>query len=798
MKHRPASRLPLDIYPVDPWSLVERGFNPAAVPLSETLFALANGYLGVRGSFEEGLPSHEHGTFVNGFHETWPIVHPEEAYGLASVGQTILGLPDATAITLHIDDEPMLLSHGRLLTHERRLDLRRGVVEREFEWESPSGVRLRVRSHRFVSFVHRHLAAFRFEIRVVAGHGRLVLSSRLVNRQNEAAEHELDPRRAASLAGAVEPLQWEAVGDRLTLSIRTRNSGMMAACGAQHVLTANTDPQSGHRAAADEVATEYTVEAQPGTTLRLDKFAVYHASAEAPLADLAHRVDRTLQDAIGEGFDKLLASQRQYLDDFWAQADVRVEGDRAIQQAVRWNLFQLAQATLRADGQGVPAKGLTGGGYDGHYFWDTEIYLLPFLIHASPQIARDLLRFRHGMLDAARRKARTVGERGALFPWRTINGEEASAYYWAGTAQYHIDADVAYALRKYVELTGDEEALREFGAEILVETARLWTSLGFHAADTGAFHIHGVTGPDEYTAVVDDNTYTNLMARENLSYAALIVDDLRARDPDWYRAFSRRLQLDPAEVAAWRRAAAEMFVPYDERRGVHPQDAHFLEKEVWDFAATPPGNYPLLLHYHPLVLYRFQVLKQADVVQAMLLLSDRFTPEQRRANFAYYEPITTGDSSLSHAVQSMMAAEVEEDDLALMHFGHALFMDLGNWAGNAEDGVHIASAAGVWLALVYGFAGLRDHGGRLRFDPHLPVTWNALAFSLRIRNQALAVRLSSEAIVFDWSGQEPLLVTVRGREFTVPAGTDLTVSLADRYALGGRSPEATSGSSGES
>lgn len=775
MKHRPVHRPPVEAFPVDPWRLVERGFNPDAVPLTETLFALANGYLGIRGSLEEGMPSHEHGTFINGFHETWPIVHAEEAYGLASVGQSIATLPDATAITLYVDDEPMILAHGRLLAHERRLDLRRGVLERDLEWASPSGVQVRVHSERLVSFAQRHLAALRFEVTVTAGRGRIVLSSRFVNRQAEAARHETDPRRAASLAGAVEPVQWDAVDGRLIVGCQTRNSTMAAACGAQHVVEASSPVQSSSRAAPDEVAVEYAIDVEPGTTFRLDKFAAYHASADVHLEDLAGRLDRTLELATREGFASLLASQCQHLDEFWEHADVRIEGDAAIQQAVRWNLFQLAQATLRSDGQGVPAKGLTGRGYDGHYFWDTEIYLLPFLIYTHPDIARSLLRFRHGMLDAARRKAQTVGERGALFPWRTINGEEASAYYWAGTAQYHIDADIAYALRKYVELTGDQEALREFGAEILVETARLWSSLGFHDS-TGAFHIHGVTGPDEYTAVVDDNTYTNLMARENLAYAAQVVEELRVADPDWHREFSDRLQLDAQEVAAWRRAAAAMFVPYDEQLGIHPQDAHFLEKEIWDFSATPPEHYPLLLHYHPLVLYRFQVLKQADVVLAMLLLWDRFTAGQRRANFAYYEPITTGDSSLSNAVQSMMAAAVGENDLALMHFGHALFMDLGNWAGNAQDGVHIASAAGVWLALVYGFAGLRDHDGKLRFDPRLPASWTEMAFSLRVGSGGLGVRLDRRSITFRWGGEQPLTVVVRGEETVIPPGHDLTIA----------------------
>lgn len=782
MRHRPVSRPPGDIYPVDPWRLIERGFHSDRVAVSETLFALANGYLGIRGALEEGGPVHDPGTFINGFHETWPISHPEEAYGLATVGQTIAGLPDATVVAIYVDGEPMELSRGRLFAHERRLDFREGVLERELEWEAPSGVRLRVRFQRLVSFAHRHLAAFRFEVTVVAGRGRLLLASRVVNREGKTATHELDPRRATSPGASLDPIRWEAAGGRLFLAFQTRNSGMLAACGVQHTVDATSPVQSFFRAEPGEVGAEFAVEAEPRVEVRLDKFAAYHATtaAEADLTELTGRVNRSLRVAIAEGFDALRASQRPHLDEFWDRADVRIEGDASVQQAVRWNLFQLAQATLRADGQGVPAKGLTGRGYDGHYFWDIEMYLLPFLVHTYPHIARDLLRFRHGMLDAARRNARTAGERGALFPWRTINGEEASAYFWAGTAQYHIDADIAYALRKYVEVSADTSVLREFGAEILVETARLWTSLGFHSAGTGAFHIHGVTGPDEYTAVVDDNTYTNLLARENLLYAAKVIDDLRDRDPAWYRAFSERLQLDPAETDAWRRAGTAMFVPYDEQRGLHPQDAHFFEKEVWDFDTTPPENYPLLLHYHPLVLYRFQVLKQADVVLAMLLLNDRFTPEQRRANFAYYEQITTGDSSLSHAVQSVMAAEVGEDGLALEHFGHALFMDLGNWAGNAEDGVHIASAAGVWLTLVYGFAGLRDDGGGLRFNPRLPANWGEIAFSLGVGGHALAVQVNPRAITFRWNGDEPLLVSVCGEEFAVPGGADLTVAIAGK------------------
>ena len=783
MQHRPALRLPPKIYPLDPWRLIERVLEPERIAVSETLFALANGYLGIRGSLEEGGPAYAPGTFVNGFYETWPINYPEEAFGLPALGQSIVTLPDATSLTLHVDVEPLRLTRGRLLFHERELDMRSGLLSRQLEWESPAGTRVRLRSERLVSFVHRHLAAFRLRVEVVAGQGPIALVSRLVNphapaRPPRGAERE-DPRRARDLMDVLVAETAVTADQRVLRGFRTRRSGMRLACGIDHRFEADCPVSVGNRDGADG-SPEYALEARPGSVMRLEKFAVYHTTAEGSSADLGSLVAADLDRAVSEGFDAARTAQRAYLDEFWERADVRIDGDDAVQQAVRWNLFQLAQATLRTDGLGVPAKGLTGPGYDGHYFWDVEIYVQPFLTYTYPEIARRLLVFRHGMLDAARRQARVVGERGALFPWRTINGEEASGYFPASTAQYHIDADIAYALRRYVQLTGDRDALAEFGAEILVETARLWTSLGFYAANDGAFHIHGVTGPDEYTALVDDNAYTNLLARENLAFAADIMEELHQRDGSAFRELAARLELRDDEPSDWRGAAERMFVPFDEERGIHPQDVHFLNQEPWDFAATPPDHYPLLLHYHPLVLYRHQVLKQADVVLAMLLLGDRFSSEQRRANFLYYEPITTADSSLSHAIQSVGAAEVGREDLAIEHFTHALFMDLSNWAGNAEDGVHIASAGGVWLALVYGFAGLRDSGGRLTFDPHLPAAWSRLAFALSARGQVLEVDLTRDQVTFRLREGDVLELSVRGAPISVRPGEPVAVALTDR------------------
>ncbi|WP_198664098.1 glycoside hydrolase family 65 protein [Jiangella endophytica] len=769
MLRRALVELPERDYPRDPWRLVEARFDPRHVARAETVFALSNGYLGVRGTQDEGRPVFSPGTFVNGFHETWPITHAENAYGLARTGQTIVTVPDPTTLALFVDDEPLLLPVTRVREYRRVLDLRAGTLTRELLWSTPSGKHVRVRSTRLVSLHHRHLMAIDYEVTVLDHAAPVVVRSLLVNHQDSPAtrtpERTADPRLGTAIPHRVLDLRTRRLdGGRFVLGYRTADSGMTLGVGVDHRIEAGDGPEVTSRVEPDLAELVVRVDARPGTPIRVTKYVSYHGSRSADTAELADRCARTLDRAVRDGFAELRTLQRAALDRFWERADVQVEdrdGSAGLQQAVRWNLFQVAQATWRAEGSGVPAKGLTSPAYEGHYFWDTEMYVLPFLCYTRPRIARNLLRFRHDMLAQARRRAAELDLTGAAFPWRTINGEEASAYYEAGTAQFHLNADIAYAVRRYVDVRGDPGFLVEAGAELLVETARMWADLGFHG-DDDRFHIHGVTGPDEYTTMVDDNTYTNLMARENLRDAAAVVARLHSDDPDAYAALADAVGLRPEEPEVWRRAATAMAVPYDEARGIHPQDAGFLRRETWDLDATPRDRFPLLLHYHPLVIYRRQVAKQADVVLAMFLLSDGFTTEQKRRNFAYYERLTTGDSSLSACVQSIVAAEIGEERAALDYFRYALFMDLGDVEGNVADGVHIAAAAGVWMALAYGFAGLRDRGGELSFDPRLPAGWTRLRLPLRFRDRQLEVVLTHEGETYRLVGGEPLDVVVRG------------------------------------
>jgi alpha,alpha-trehalose phosphorylase len=785
MLKRPLFPLPDHVYPPDPWRLVEARFSERYCARAETIFAVANGFIGIRGTFEEGRPAVAPGTFVAGFHETWKILHAEEAFGLARTGQTIVIVPDATVVQLYVDDEPLFLPTARLSEYERVLDMRAGVLTRELTWATAGGKQVVVRSTRLVSLEHRHVAAIQYEVVLPEHSAPVVLSSEIVNRQAADSpefpvqERSGDPRLATSLREGVLQEQCRVVDEtRLLLGYQTAHSVMTLGVGVEHLVETALDRRVQVDARADGAKVVVSADASPGVPLRLTKLISYQSSRVAPAAELVERCGRTLDRVSAAGFGDLQRGQREQLDHFWDRADVRIEADEEpdrVQQAVRWNLFQVAQATWRADGSGVAAKGLTGHAYEGHYFWDTEIYVLPFLAYTHPRIARNLLRFRHSMLPKARERAKELNQRGALFAWRTINGEEASAYYQAGTAQYHINADIAYAVRRYAQVGGDEEFLLEVGAEMLIDTARLWADLGFYD-QRGRFHIHGVTGPDEYTTVVNDNAYTNLMARMNLTFAAWYLRELQDERPAEYRALASETGLRQSEVEAWVRAAEAMHVPFDRRRGINPQDASFLEREVWDVEGTPPDRFPLLLHYHPLVIYRYQVIKQADIVLAMFLLGNEFDLERKRANFNYYDALTTGDSSLSACVQCVIAAEIGDEERALEYFRYALLMDLADVAGNVSDGVHIAAAAGSWMAIVNGFGGVRDYDGRLSLDPRLPRMWQSLEFSLRFRQRQLRIRLSHDEERYTLEEGQPLDVRVRDDRHVLMAGDPLILT----------------------
>ncbi len=764
---------PVDIYPDNDWAIVERRFSPEFVAQNETIFATANGYLGMRGNFLEGGPLFESGTFINGFHETWPIPYGEEAFGFAKTGQTMLNVTDAKLIQLFVDDEPFYLPTANLLEYERRLDMRSGTLDRHVLWETPAGKQVLIESRRLVSFEHRHVAAIRYEVTVLNSMAPVAIVSKMRTPKGGLPTNSHDPRAARQFEEQVLLPQEHRTRDaRAVLGLATCRSGMTMACGTDHVIETECTYAINNALRDDEGEVVVRIGAVPGERIRLIKYITYHSSHRAPARELCDRAERTLDRSVRDGMDSLVDSQLRFMEDFWHRCDVQVEtGQPRAQQYIRFNLFHILQASGRAEGGGIGARGLTGQTYEGHYFWDAEIYVLPFLVYTAPRIARNLLWFRYTQLDKARERAREVNNKGALFPWRTITGEEASAFFPGGTAQYHIDADIMYALKKYVEVTGDRDFLWDYGAEMLVETARMWEDLGgYPRGPDGDFHIQGVTGPDEYTALVNDNAYTNLMARHNLRFAIETVETLQRNDKERFATLARRTGLKSSEIHGWKVAAERMYIPYDTERRIHPQDENFLEKEIWDLPNTPVELFPLLLHYHPLVLYRYQVIKQADVVLAMFLLGDEFSVEQKRRNFEYYDPLTTGDSSLSASIQSIVAAEIGDLEKAYQYAFEATVMDLADVGGNVKDGAHIASMGGTWMALVYGFAGMRDYGGTISFRPKNIPPLKKLGFSLQVRGQVLQVLIDDDVVTYTIEQGDGMTIQHCGEEIALAVG----------------------------
>jgi alpha,alpha-trehalose phosphorylase len=745
-------------FPIEPWSLSEVGFDTASLAVNESVFALANGHIGMRGSLEEGEPVAVRGTYLNGFYEERPLPHAEAGYGFPEMGQTMVNVTDGKLIRLLVKDSPLDLDYGEILDHRRTLDLRAGVLRRSTEWRSPGGRTVRVTSTRLVSLTRRSIAAIEYKVEVTDDLGDLyvALQSDLLANENNRTESG-DPRAAAGLD---RPLQSEMAvgrGRRALLVHRTKRSNLRVAAGMDHVIEVPDSCTEDIEASGDLARFTLAARIPPGGSLRLVKYLGYGWSSRRSAAAVRDQVEGALATAKLAGWDRLVREQRELLDQHWDEADVEIVGDDELQQAVRVGMFHVLQAGLRGERQAIPAKGLTGPGYDGHAFWDTESYVLPVLTYTAPQAVRDALRWRHSILDKARERAQVLGLRGAAFPWRTIRGEETSGYWPAGTAAFHINADIADAVIRYHDATLDEDFDREFGVELLIETARLWASLGHFDPEHG-FRIDGVTGPDEYTAVVDNNVYTNLMAQRNLRGAAEAV----RRQPE----VSARLEVSADEVELWLRAAALMAVPYDTQRGVHMQSDGFTHHEEWDFEGTPPERYPLLLNYPYFDIYRKQVVKQADLVMALHLRGDAFTLEEKIANFAYYEARTTRDSSLSASEQAVIAAETGHLKLAYDYWAEVALTDLHNLHGNSGQGLHIASLAGGWTVAVAGFGGLRDHNGELTFAPRLPPAISRLRFRIVYRGRNLTVTITRQQATYSVDG-EPLDIRHHGRPVTV-------------------------------
>ena len=742
---------------VDPWTVCEPHVDPATLPVAESLFALSNGFLGVRGTLDEVEPSGMRGTYLSGVFETHPLSYPEDSFGEPQEGQALLTVADGTPLRLLVDGVPLDVREARPEVHERTLDLRAGTLDRRVRWRTPSGTSVELTSRRLVSLVERSVLAVWFQVRALDGPAHVLVRSELAaGAVTPTGIDNDDPRVAEALDGAFEPHAQIGSAAGGALVERTRRSGITVAAAVAHRVEGGrtrTDVDEQH------VTTTVAADLQAGGALTLVKVVGYSWSLDAGSDSVLGQASAAVDSALDLGWEGLLDRQRAALDELWATGDVEVDGDPQLQQALRYSVFQLVCSAACTSGAAVGAKGLTGIGYSGHTFWDVEGFVLPALTLLRPDAAARLLRWRASTLDVSRERARTLGRAGAAFAWRTIDGRETSAYWPASTAAVHVNADVARAFWLYANATG-EDLDTVGGLEVLVETARLWASLGHHDA-AGAWHLFGVTGPDEYTGVTNDNTFTNLMARANLRRAADACEQSEAR--------AAELGVDHAETAAWRAAADAVYVPWDESLGVHPMNDDFTAYAEWPFEEER-DRYPVQEHHHYAEFYRRQVLKQADLVQALWWCREEFTPEQVARDVEYYEARTVRDSSLSAAVQAVVCAQAQHPDLALRHLREAALVDLRDLQQGTQKGLHMASVAGAWLALVAGLGGMREDAEDLELAPLLPSSLSRTVYHVTWRGRVLRVETTREGTAVTLvRGEGPVTVVVDGAPLTVTA-----------------------------
>lgn len=736
----------------DTMQLVRRG-SDALGDQAAALFALANGLVGVEGAIDECADTPC--AYLPDAFISRPIAYHESFPGYATATDTRIQCPSPLLLRLAIDGQPVDFARAELVDIETTLDFASGSLNRAARWRLADGRTLDIAAERIVPLAGAACVASRIAITPVDFSGAAELH--LTYGTDVAGAHGADvddPRISGRLRSAWTTLPPQP-GDTPSVT-RFGQEGVELAY-RQHVQCPAAEvsvTEAGHVVRGALVA---------GATLSIDRVVALACSRGRPV---------TLS-ALGEegaDFDAIALEQRAAVAQLWDRAAFAIDGDDALTAALRFDLFQLHQSASRDPNHSIGAKGLSGEGYEGHYFWDAETFMLPVLALQMPDRARTLIAYRIGKLDLARAHATAIGHsRGALYPWRTIAGAECSSHYPTGSAQYHINGDIAYALALYVAASGDE-TFRAQAAEMLFETARMWIEIGaFDARRGGAFCIHGVTGPDEYSALVDNDFYTNAIARRHLAYAADTADWLRARGE--FAALAAAIDLNEDEIAIWRGAAEAMWLPVDAALGINPQDDAFLGRpELPGLKARDgQGHGPLLMRYHPMILFRHQVAKQGNVVQAMAMDLAPMPVSQQRRNLDYYSRVTTHDSTLSSVSFAIKAARLGDEETALAFHRECAFVDLENRHGNTSHGLHMAALAGSWLVLAQGWGGLRLDGDMPAFTPRLPTAWKGYSFRLMWRGSVIELAVDRTGCTYRLLSGAPLAIADHGRPLRVGA-----------------------------
>ncbi|MCP4537404.1 MAG: glycoside hydrolase family 65 protein [Chloroflexi bacterium] len=708
------------------WHIIETEFNPKALHHKETIFTIGNGYLGTRGAFEERYPGDWPATLVHGVFDDTPLVHTE----LANV-------PNWLSFILLVNGERFRMDRGTVLSYRRDLDLRTGVLNRTVRWRSPAGHTVDLAIERFASLADQHLLGIRYQVTALDFEGVLEFRAGLDG-------HMLN----------TELFHWQPVDQGVAgpqgvyLHVCTRNSGVELCEACYLDVSSKTDVTYAHLDCDSAPAIAARLNVQPGEQITADKLIALVTSRDA--ADVCQVALSRLEGGVSCGYDDLRVSNDAAWESEWETSNVTIEGDDEADLALRYSLFQLLIAAPRHDDRvSIPAKTLSGFGYRGHVFWDTEIFIVPFFTHTRPEIARNLLMYRYHTLPGARRKARESGYEGAMFAWESADsGDETTprlvpgpngeiVRIWCGDIEHHITADVAYAVVQYWRVTGDDDFMRDYGAEIVLDTARFWASRVEWNAAHERYEINNVIGPDEYHDHVNNNIFTNLMARWNLDVALEVLAWLRQAYPE--KASELQVLLELTQEQHWTDVIEHLHVLHDPETDLMEQFEGFFNLNDVDLADYEPRSISMQALLGVEQAQQYQILKQPDVLMLLYLLQDKYDQETLQVNWNYYTPRTdlTFGSSLGPAIQALLAAWLGEPETAYEHFIHAARTDLQDVRGNAADGIHAATAGGLWQAVVFGFAGLRLDEEGYTIAPHLPPHWKRLSFSFFHRGESV-------------------------------------------------------------
>jgi len=741
------------------WAVTEDHYQPALNRLMETIFFTGNGYLGLRGVPEEGAPA-ELSTPVNFVAPIYDLVKSYPDYHVRNVTHCSVNVACAnwygTDILINgIRFDPHA---GKVREYRRTLDLNTATVTRQLIWEDAHGEQTALRFTRFVSMDDRHLAALTVEVCPLNWSGPVELATSI---DASGVKDQMITDYGMLDDGGVLCTRTQVTGFDTATAMRALVSGPLT-----HQFVETTD---------DTVTLHVTAQCEEGHTLRLEKFVAVCTSRDVETAPAKVRAQAKVDESMTLGYAELHRRHCAKVAEIWQEGDVVIDGDPAAQQGIRFCILNMHQNYAGTDARvNMAAKGLSGPGYGGLYWWDTEMYMMPFFLYTAPEKARQLVLYRYLTLDGARNKARHYGYQGAMFPWVTIDGEERSGDWEYGMLEQHVTSAVAHAVRHYVEVSGDEEFLWQYGVELLVETSRFWASRVTYSTRKGQYVINHVTGPDEYAVGVNNNCYTNVMAQANLAYGVEVVRRMQAEHPAQWAALAEKLGFAAEEPAHWAEVAEKMFIPYDGHLGILEQDDSFLDRDPIVWRDVPQQDKPTG-KWNWDRLMRSQALKQADVVLLQFIKHDMFDDESKRRNYLFYEPKTTHESSLSPCIHAIMAAEIGLEEDAFNYYLHAARLDLDDVNGNADQGLHIANTAGSWLCIVSGFAGMRQSCGQLSFTPHLPTQWHRLTFAMTFRGRRLQVELLPDAMHVTLHTGDALSIIVAGSPVLLQPGETHTI-----------------------